>query len=250
MAQCPKCGASSNGKFCAQCGAPLPIRCISCGAVITCGHRFCGECGAPAPPDLQSKAGQGSPAVNIGDIGLMRGAIDTSTNIHNTTHIGSQTNISGPMHVQISHGPSVPTAEEWFGRGLQSLQQRQYAQAVDAFAHATQRVPNYTDAFFYQAVASLQGQRPKLVSLTAVRKVEGLLQTATVLQPDCAHASLLWAIVKQDAYVMNGMYDRPPTVKELLGRVHSIALNPLEAILTLVPARGNWVWELARKMRQ
>lgn len=188
--------------------------------------------------------------MNVGDIGVMRGTIDASTNVHNTTHIGSQTNISGPVHVEVSHGPREPTAEEWFARGVQSLQQRQYLQAVDAFAHATQRDPRHADAFFYQALAALQGQRPKLVSLATIRKVEGLLQTAATLRPDCAHASLLWAIVKQDAYVMNGMYDRPPTVKDLLGRVRSIAISPLEAILTHVPASGNSIWELARNMRR
>lgn len=250
MNQCPQCGASSARKFCAQCGAPFPVRCAACGAVVGVGHRFCGECGAPIQSDPQHKPGQNSPTVSVGDIGLMRGTIDASTNIHNTTSIGSQTNISGPVNFQVSHGPREPTADDWFQRGMRSLQQRQYPQAVDAFTQVAQRDPHNADAFFYLALASLQGQRPKLVSLGTVRKVEGLLQTATSLHPDCGHAFLLWAIVKQDAYVMNGMSDRPPTVKDLVGRARPIKVNSLETILAHVPASGNPVWELARKMKQ
>lgn len=249
MAQCPKCGTPGTGRFCAQCGAPLPVRCAACGAIIAVGHRFCGECGTPVQSDAPSKPSQGSPAVSVGDIGLMRGTIDASTNIHNTTNIGSQTNISGPVHVQVSHGPRELTIKECYDRGMQFLQQRQYAQAADAFAQVTKRDPRNADALFYQALASLQGQRPKLVSLGIVRKIEGFLQSAIDLQPDCAHASLLWAIVKQDAYVMNGMYDRPPTIQDLVGRVRSIRFDHLEAILAHVPASGNQVWELARRMK-
>lgn len=250
MSQCPKCGASSAGKFCAQCGAPFPVRCAACGAVVGVGHRFCEECGTPVPSNLQPKSSQGSPAVNVGDIGLMRGTIDASTNTQNTTNIGSQTNISGPVHVQVSQGPREPTAGECLERGMRSLQQRQYPQAADAFTQVTQRDPHNADAFFYLALASLQGQRPKLVSLGTVRKVEGLLQTATSLHPDCGHAFLLWAIVKQDAYVMNSMYDRPPTVKDLIGCVRSVRPGPLEAILMHVPAPGNPVWDRARRLKQ
>jgi len=180
----------------------------------------------------------------------MRGTIDASTNIRNTTNIGSQTNISGPVHVQVSHGPREPTAEEWLARGTQSLAQRQYSPAADAFAHAAQRDPGNADALFYQALASLQGQRPKLISLGTIRRVEALLQAATNLQPDSTHVALLWAILKQDAYVMNGMYDRPPTVNDLVGRVRSIKSNHLDAILAHVPASGNPVWEMARKMQR
>ncbi len=245
MTQCPKCGASSAGKFCAQCGAPLPARCTSCGAVIGSGHRFCGECGAPAPSDPLPRPGQGSPAVNVGDIGVMRGTIDASTNVHNTTNIGSQTNISGPVHVHKSVERSEPNAEDHFRAGLRALQARLYHQAEQAFKQALQLRPGLTDAYYYLALVTLQGERPRLVSLAAVRSAEGFLSSATNIDSRCAHAFLLWALVKEDAYVLNGMEDRPPTVAQLLSKVGSIDRQRVHEITNLIGAPGNRVWDWA-----
>lgn len=47
---CPKCGNTSKGKFCSECGAPMPKVdgwTCSCGAVNK--GRFCSECGKPRP---------------------------------------------------------------------------------------------------------------------------------------------------------------------------------------------------------
>lgn len=44
------CGAVNTGKFCAECGKPMPVKdswTCSCGAVNT--GRFCAECGSPKP---------------------------------------------------------------------------------------------------------------------------------------------------------------------------------------------------------
>ena len=45
---CPRCGnANPDGKkFCADCGALLPMRCTGCGAENPPGKKFCGDCGA------------------------------------------------------------------------------------------------------------------------------------------------------------------------------------------------------------
>ncbi len=247
MLKCPKCGYQGNSLFCPMCGSRMGRVCPKCGNVEESTHEFCSKCGTRLDQGDDGAAKEGGTSVSVGDIGVMRGTIDASTNVHTT--IGSQTNITGPVHVQISGEARETTAGEWLDRGMRFLQTRQYEQAVDAFVQTTQRDPDNADAFFYMALASLQGQRPKLVSLRTVHKVEGFLQTATGISSDCAHAFLLWAIVKYDAYVMNGMYDRPPTVNELVARAKSVSLPHLEAILKYVPAHGNPVWERAKAMQ-
>ena len=46
--RCPSCGFenSGSGKFCTECGIPLPRGCPRCGAANASVAKFCGECGA------------------------------------------------------------------------------------------------------------------------------------------------------------------------------------------------------------
>ena len=46
---CPKCGAKvARGKFCAECGAALIVKCKNCGKELAPGAKFCPECGTKA----------------------------------------------------------------------------------------------------------------------------------------------------------------------------------------------------------
>ena len=47
--QCPRCGETASGKFCADCGAAMAAQnCLSCGKPMSAGARFCHHCGATA----------------------------------------------------------------------------------------------------------------------------------------------------------------------------------------------------------
>src|SRR5882724_10633749 len=55
--QCPQCQCENRAgrRFCAECGAPLPLACPACGFANEPGEKFCGGCGTPlagpgAPP--------------------------------------------------------------------------------------------------------------------------------------------------------------------------------------------------------
>lgn len=48
-APCPRCGATTNGRFCAECGTPITAsRCRRCDTGLSAGASFCHRCGCPA----------------------------------------------------------------------------------------------------------------------------------------------------------------------------------------------------------
>jgi class 3 adenylate cyclase/tetratricopeptide (TPR) repeat protein len=59
---CPKCGVEAvpGKRFCADCGALLPIRCPKCGAEMQVGKPFCADCGTRL--EAASLAPTGNPA--------------------------------------------------------------------------------------------------------------------------------------------------------------------------------------------
>jgi hypothetical protein len=154
------------------------------------------------------------------------------------------------VNVRVGGEARPPTSAELLAEGVNLLRCRQYVDACACFSKALQADPRNADAGFYLALATLQGQRPKLVSLAAVRKAESALQGVTQAHAGCGHALLLWAIVKYDAYVLNGMYERSPTIKELVGGVSTVGPAYLDAILAHMTATGNPLWERVRSMRQ
>lgn len=243
MNRCPQCGRTGDGKFCSECGVEMMTACWSCGQARPVRSKFCSHCSAPSEPPAAAGSGVTGSNVRIGDIGVLRGTIDAST--HVSTSIGSQTNISGPVHVQYA-GKREPTADEWLERGLTALRGRQYGAALKAFRQVVQLKPALADGYYYLGLAMLQGHRPKLVSLSIVQSVESQLRTATETDSQCTHAYLLWALVKQDAYVLNGMWDRPPTVAQLLNAAKMIDRRRVQEITGYVHAPGNQVWEWAR----
>jgi predicted ATPase/class 3 adenylate cyclase len=71
--ECPSCRAAvpEGSKFCNQCGAALPARCVSCGHENTSGAKFCSECGAtlarashaPAPTTITAASHASSTSI-------------------------------------------------------------------------------------------------------------------------------------------------------------------------------------------
>src|SRR5438132_11152063 len=83
--RCTKCGTESttNRKFCAACGSPLPSRCPKCGAANAPSSAFCKDCGT-------TLAGQAaSPATSSPQ------AASTAPNIRVTPYPDASTTIDG-----------------------------------------------------------------------------------------------------------------------------------------------------------
>ncbi len=220
-------------KFCPQCGAQLPAN-----------ARFCVECGQKIPTNTSSS----SPShisgghVTLGDVGVLRGNIDAST--HVSTHIDSQTNIGGDVNVHL--GPREPSAAKLFAQALSALQVKNYPLAVNLFEQYTAKKNTDADGYYYLALASFHGNRPRKARLSTIRTIDGYLQTATDLDSNSSHAMLLWAIIKQDYYVANGMKVPPPPISELTSRVRSIDKQHAQEIITHLPAPRNKIWERLR----
>src|SRR5215207_3250972 len=56
--QCPTCQHENRDgrRFCAECGAPLPVACSGCGFANEPAEKFCGGCGAPLSAPSASRA--------------------------------------------------------------------------------------------------------------------------------------------------------------------------------------------------
>ena len=142
----------------------------------------------------------------------------------------------------IINSPSA-TAPELLEQGKKLLKDCTFSQAITLFEKAIEINPNLAEVYYYLAMAMLRGARPKLVSLSTIRRIEKLLKTASQLQPQMGGVYILWALVKFDYYVLNGMYDRPPTYQELLRKKRSISHTQTQEILSAIQAEGNDVWE-------
>ena len=235
MPVCPACGHEGSMRFCPDCGQPMARRCPACGALCDAQMRFCGDCGTrfeAAPGTAQEGPAGGR---SIGEIGMVRGNVDQS--VHSTTNIG--TSISGSVgSLHIVQQPQAPTAPELRRRGQECLRAHLYSDAAEAFQEAA-ALADDADTHFYLALAGFCGRRPKLLSLSAIHAIEDHLATALRLDASCHHARVLWAIVKQDYYVMNRMFERPPTAAQLVAQCGPVSRERVREILAHVDAPGN-----------
>jgi hypothetical protein len=72
---CIHCGFADSGRFCSECGQPLPRTC-ACGAAVSPGARFCFSCGAELADAAPTPAAGGGVALGVGDVGINRGRIE------------------------------------------------------------------------------------------------------------------------------------------------------------------------------
>lgn len=73
MAGCPKCGFENpaESRFCASCGAPLPVagKCPGCGIENPPGSKFCKQCGRSLADGANGGIGQGGGSTGGGSVG-------------------------------------------------------------------------------------------------------------------------------------------------------------------------------------
>ena len=132
-----------------------------------------------------------------------------------------------------------PTETELLEKGKGLLNVKSYTQAIKIFERCLEIKSDTSETYYYLAIALLHGNRPKLLSLSTIRAIESHLKTAIQLEPKLGGAYVLWASVKYDFYVLNGMYDRPPSYQDLLRQNWSLSQLHVQEILAHVNAEGN-----------
>lgn len=93
---------------------------------------------------------------------------------------------------------------------------------------ALEQTPDNADAYYYCAIALLKGRKPKILTLTEIKKIEPLLVAATQLDNTKAQYFYLHALIKYDFYLKNGLRLNPPTVEELMAQASSLHVEKEE----------------------
>jgi hypothetical protein len=180
-------------------------------------HRFCESCGAPLAEGT-SPIGKPSASVTIGDIGLIRGTLDAST------HIGTQTNISGPVSIQIQ--PTQPGGAELLARGRQLLGAQAYSDAIGVLRTALCEDPSNAQGSLLLGLALLKGRSPDVVHPSVIRQAEACLMTAVQDAGAQALALIALGVLKHDHYVANGMSAGYPSLEQIVRDLQAVGLSP------------------------
>jgi len=144
----------------------------------------------------------------------------------------------------------TPTETELLEKGKNLLNVKSYAQAIKIFEQCLEIKSDTPETYYYLAIALLRGNRPKLINLSTIRAIENNLKTAIQLEPKLGGAYVLWASVKYDYYVLNGMYDRPPSYQDLLNKNWEINHAQTQEILSLVNVEDNIVLQWLKNQSQ
>lgn len=175
-----------------------------------------------------------------------------STSLHQTVQGGysAVSSHGGQSTVNVTNIHSIPKddAATLLVQGIQLVEARAYEQAINSLDSAVKLEPRNSRIYFYLAIASLKGNRPKSLSMATVQKIEGYLRTTINLAPQFGQAYVFLALLKYDYYTMNGMFDRPPTVLDLLNHPWTITKEQVRELLTYIKAPNNKVWEWLKSL--
>ena len=111
--------------------------------------------------------------------------------------------------------------------GIRFLGRKMYAQALACFENVILENVSEPDAYFYAAVAKLEGKRPFLVSRPVINEIERYIESAIAFG-ECAVFDCFYAYVKYDYYEKK-MLRTSPGWRELLERARGFGLTEAAA---------------------
>lgn len=124
-----------------------------------------------------------------------------------------------------------------------------YDLAIKYFARAIEQIPECGDTYYYYALALLKDKRPKVLSLTEIKGIEEYLNAAIQIDDTRSHYYYLWAFIKHDFYIKNGLRVAPPTFEDLTAQASSKPHNKseIEKMLQQVPINDQNLTDLVRR---
>jgi len=177
--------------------------------------------------------------ISVTNVSMQAG--DHATQIYGNGNIGR---VEG-SNVFINQGPVAPSANDLLQRGVQLLRAGAYDESVGPLNQSLIASPS-PDANYYLALATLRGQRPRALTYSLAKAIEGRLQVACKLDPHKAHYWYLLALVKYDFFIENGFLDDVDEINELLSTGNACPLIRafIVELLNQVPATNCPVYEI------
>jgi len=124
-----------------------------------------------------------------------------------------------------------------------------YDLATKFFSKAIEQLPDYGDAYYYYALALIKGRKPKVLTLTEVKKIEEHLNAAIQIDNSRAKYYYLWALIKYDFYMKNGLRISPPGIEELIeeGNAKEYDRQEIDKMLQRVPVNDEELLSVIRR---
>lgn len=113
-------------------------------------------------------------------------------------------------------GKSPRQAKYQLALGLFYLDRRLYSRAVKSLEVAHDRDPLDADVLYYLALALISGRQPAVLRFSTIQQIEECIRGAIEIDDHQAHLFYLWALIKYEYYLVNGLKDSPPAIEELV----------------------------------
>ena len=116
--------------------------------------------------------------------------------------------------------------EDRLKNGIRFLNRKMYKQAISCFEEEIEKNISNPEAYFYAAVAMMEGKRPFLVNKAVINNIESYIESAIAYE-ERPIFYCLYAYLKYDYYAKK-MLKTSPTYKELLLLAVSMNLSSKE----------------------
>jgi len=124
-----------------------------------------------------------------------------------------------------------------------------YDRAVKYFDKAIEQMPDSGEVYYNYALALFRGRRPKVLTLTEIRRIENHLNAAIQTDNSKSKYNYLLALIKHDFYIKNGLKINPPTFQELIYEAYDKSFEniEIEQMLQHVPIDDQDLINLVRR---
>jgi tetratricopeptide (TPR) repeat protein len=135
-------------------------------------------------------------------------------------------------------GIQSPDPNVLLNHGIQLLEAKSYQQSIYFLREVIRVNPSLATAYYYLALALLNGKRPKIIQQRSqFQEIDQLLCTATVMGDFDGTVQWFRVLLRRDYYGGNRMSCPPPSVSEIISSIkpNTTSLNRLQMLLIKLP---------------